>query len=112
SITGVPKKEAMDIIKQLETTPREVYCGTIGYITPNKKAMFNVPIRTVTINNLNKVAQYGVGGAITEDSTKEEENNEILIKSKLLLEKQKEFELLETIGLFEGEYFLLDDHLQ
>lgn len=112
SITGAPKKNAMDIIKQLEITPREVYCGTIGYITPNKKAIFNVPIRTVTINNLNKVAQYGVGGAITEDSTKEEEYNEILIKSKLLLEIQKEFELLETIGLFEGEYFLLDDHLQ
>lgn len=112
SITGVPKQEAMDIIKQLETTPREVYCGAIGYITPEKKAIFNVPIRTVAINNLNKVAHYGVGGAITKDSTKEEEYDEVLIKAKLLFEKQKEFKLLETIGLFSGEYFLLDDHLK
>lgn len=111
SITGSPRKATMEIIKQLEGVPREVYCGTIGYITPENEAVFNVPIRTVTINNKSGQAIYGVGGAITEDSTKEEEYGEVLTKTKLLTKQQQDFELLETMRLSDGNYFLLDDHL-
>src|SRR5699024_4462971 len=78
SITGSPKINTMDIIKELEVNSREVYCGAIGFITPEKRATFNVPIRTVYINNETNEAKYGVGGAITIDSTKEEEYKEIL----------------------------------
>lgn len=51
SITGAPKVKTMEYISELEETPREVYCGAIGYITPQKDMIFNVPIRTVMVEN-------------------------------------------------------------
>lgn len=58
SITGAPKISTMNIIADLETAPREVYCGAIGFITPNKEAVFNVPIRTVLIEQQTGKAIY------------------------------------------------------
>ncbi len=111
SITGAPKISTMEVINNLETTPREVYCGAIGYITPSKEAIFNVPIRTVVINKETNHATYGVGGGITWDSTVEDEFHEIVAKASLLEENRPEFELLESILLSDGDYFLLDEHL-
>src|SRR5699024_7825278 len=110
SITGSPKINTMDIIKELEVNSREVYCGAIGFITPEKRATFNVPIRTVYINNETNEAKYGVGGAITINSTKEEEYIEILTKANILTKKSETFELLDTIGLSDGEFIVLDEH--
>ena len=50
SITGAPKVSTMNIIAELETTPRKIYTGSIGYISPNRKAQFNVAIRTALID--------------------------------------------------------------
>ena len=50
SITGAPKVSTMKIIADLETTPRGVYTGAIGFLTPDRTAQFNVAIRTVTID--------------------------------------------------------------
>jgi para-aminobenzoate synthetase / 4-amino-4-deoxychorismate lyase len=111
SITGAPKASTMDIITKLEKTPREVYCGAIGYITPNKEAIFNVPIRTVLIEHKSGKATYGVGGGITWDSTAEDEFNEVLAKSDFLTREVKEFQLLESLLLDDGEFFLLEEHL-
>ncbi|MUK88313.1 aminodeoxychorismate synthase component I [Ornithinibacillus sp. L9] len=111
SITGAPKVSTMNIINELETSPREVYCGTIGYITPEQEAIFNVPIRTVMIDNKSGTAQYGVGGGITWDSTNKEEYEEMLTKAKILTVNKEEFQLLETLGLENGEYIVLDNHL-
>lgn len=112
SITGAPKISTMNIISDLENEPRDVYCGAIGYITPNKEAIFNVPIRTVLIDHSSGNAVYGVGGGITWDSTSEGEYHEILAKAKLLKEKPLEFQLLESLLLENGDYFLLDEHLK
>jgi len=84
SITGAPKISSMGIIAGLELSPREVYCGTIGYITPEREAVFSVPIRTVLLDAETGIATYGVGGGITWDSTAEEEYREILIKARFL----------------------------
>jgi len=84
SITGAPKVSSMKIIADLETLPREVYCGTIGYITPDREAVFNVPIRTAVIDARTGAATYGVGGGITWDSTPEDEYEEALVKARLL----------------------------
>lgn len=111
SITGAPKISTMKVIADLESTPREVYCGAIGFISPNKEAVFNVPIRTVIIDHQSGKASYGVGGGITWDSTTEGEYHEILAKAKLLKEKMVEFQLLESLLLEDGEYFLLEKHL-
>lgn len=112
SITGAPKISTMNIIADLENEPREVYCGAIGYITPNKEAIFNVPIRTVLIEHSTGNAVYGVGGGVTWDSTSEGEYYEILAKAKLLEEKPSEFQLLESLLLDNGDYFLLEEHLK
>ncbi|WP_338447684.1 aminodeoxychorismate synthase component I [Niallia oryzisoli] len=111
SITGAPKISTMGIISELETAPRDVYCGAIGYITPNQEAIFNVPIRTVVIDQKTGIATYGVGGGITWDSTTEGEYHEILAKAKLLEENRPEFQLLESLLLQDGEFFLLEEHL-
>jgi para-aminobenzoate synthetase / 4-amino-4-deoxychorismate lyase len=112
SITGAPKISTMNIIADLENEPREVYCGAIGYITPNKEAIFNVPIRTVLIDHQTGNAVYGVGGGVTWDSTSEGEYNEILAKAMLLEEKPTKFQLLESLLLENGDYFLLEEHLK
>ncbi|XJZ25720.1 aminodeoxychorismate synthase component I [Bacillota bacterium Lsc_1132] len=112
SITGAPKISTMQIIENLETSSREVYCGAIGYITPNKEAIFNVPIRTVWIDHQSGEAVYGVGGGITWDSTTEGEYLEILAKAQLLMEDRPEFQLLESLLLDNGKIFLLEKHLK
>ncbi|WP_445374759.1 aminodeoxychorismate synthase component I [Photorhabdus tasmaniensis] len=112
SITGAPKASTMDIIGNIEKAPREVYCGTIGYIEPSlNKAVFNIPIRTLTINK-NK-ASYGVGGGVTWDSTDVGEYNELLEKTAILNSNSKIPEyLIESLLLENGEFFLLDEHLE
>lgn len=112
SITGSPKSKTMKIINSLETEPREIYCGAIGYITPDREAIFNVPIRTVLLDNKTNKLEYGVGGGITIDSEKEEEYNEVLTKAKLLTKERTTFQLLETIGIKDGKYIILDLHLK
>lgn len=111
SITGAPKISTMGIIQELETSPRGVYCGAIGYITPLNEAIFNVPIRTVTIDHEDGNATYGVGGGVTWDSTSDGEYDEILMKAALLKRKQPEFQLLESIGLINGSYIVLENHM-
>lgn len=112
SITGAPKISTMNLISELEPTPREVYCGAIGFITPDKEAVFNVPIRTVLIDHTSGTATYGVGGGVTWDSTTEDEYNEILAKAQLLEENRPVFQLLESLLIEDGKYFLLEEHLQ
>ncbi|ETI68935.1 aminodeoxychorismate synthase component I [Neobacillus vireti] len=111
SITGAPKISTMNIIADLETSARNVYCGAVGFITPNKEAIFNVPIRTVLIDHHSGEATYGVGGGITWDSTTEGEYDEILAKARLLEENRPTFQLLESLLLDNGTYFLLEEHL-
>lgn len=112
SITGAPKISTMEVIEKLEMDARNVYCGAIGYITPNRDATFNVPIRTVVIDEKTGKATYGVGGGITWDSTTEDEYHEVLAKASLLTVERPEFQLLESLLLQDGEYFLLEEHLE
>lgn len=82
SITGAPKINTMKYIQRLEQAPRYAYCGTIGLLIPNGKAIFNVPIRT--IQYINEQAVYGVGSGITIDSIPEQEVQEFFDKTKIL----------------------------
>lgn len=111
SITGAPKMKTMSYIAELEDTPREVYCGAIGFVTPEKEAIFNVPIRTVIIDERSQTATYGVGGGITWDSTVENEYQEMKTKAKMLTEQRPDFQLLESILLDNSGYPLLDYHM-
>lgn len=113
SITGAPKPRTMEIIRALETTPRKIYTGTIGFISPAQQAQFNVAIRTVLINKQANRAEYGVGGGIVWDSASISEYEECQIKARFLLNKVPDFSLLETILWNPDEgYFLLNYHLK
>ena len=112
SITGAPKVSTMNLIHQLEPSPREVYCGSIGMIAPDGSATFNVAIRTVWIDHRNGQAEYGVGGGITWESDAADEYEEAKTKALLLTEIRPEFKLLESILLENGAYFLLEEHME
>ena len=84
SITGAPKKRAMEIIDELEAYPRNIYCGSIYYLTAHNKLDSNITIRTVSIRD-NTCICWG-GGGIVADSTAEEEYQESLQKIQTLLD--------------------------
>lgn len=112
SITGAPKIKTTEIITALEDSPRGVYCGAIGFVTPEGKATFNVPIRTVVIDQQNGKAECGVGGGIVWDSVAADEYNEMLTKARFLKSCRQHFELLETLLLKDGQYALLNRHIE
>ncbi len=111
SITGAPKIRSMQIIAELEKSPRNLYTGSIGIIT-NEKAVFNIPIRTISINKKTKNGKLGLGSGIVWDSDAEKEYEEVLLKGKFITAFHKYFELLETILFEEDKYFLLEYHLK
>jgi para-aminobenzoate synthetase component 1 len=80
SITGAPKIRAMEILADLEPSPREVYCGSIGWAAPDGRAEFNVAIRTLMLEG--GQATLNVGGGIVYDSTAEGEYEEALWKAR------------------------------
>ena len=112
SITGAPKISTMKKIAELEDSPRGVYCGAVGYMTPDHTRVFNVAIRTVVLDASTGVAEYGAGGGITWNSEAQEEYTETLTKAAILTETVPAFELLETMRLEQGQYALLDRHLR
>jgi para-aminobenzoate synthetase component 1 len=81
SITGAPKIRAMEILRELETAPRNAYCGAIGWIEPGGRMRFNVAIRTITLFSSGE-AVYNVGGGVVFDSTAQEEYAECLLKAR------------------------------
>lgn len=81
SITGAPKIRAMEILHDLEGSPRDVYCGAIGWIAPGGTMRFNVAIRTITLFPDGE-AVYNVGGGVVFDSTAEAEYAECLLKAR------------------------------
>ena len=74
SITGAPKRRAMQIIDELEPHRREVYCGAIGYVTPDGRMDMNIPIRTTLC--VRGELRFYAGGGIVADSTPEGEFDE------------------------------------
>jgi para-aminobenzoate synthetase / 4-amino-4-deoxychorismate lyase len=112
SITGAPKISTMKIIHELETSPRNIYTGTIGYIAPGRKAAFNVAIRTVLVDCEAKKAEFGIGGGVVWDSTSEDEYEEARLKARVLSEPHPDFSLLETMLWTPSEgIFLQEKHL-
>ena len=115
SVTGAPKVATTAIIAGLEDSPRGVYCGAVGYLAPSglgPRARFNVPIRTVVQEAQTGVAEYGVGGGITWDSSAQSEYDEIVTKARVLVTRRPRFDLLETFAHVPGTGFRrLREHL-
>jgi para-aminobenzoate synthetase component 1 len=79
SITGAPKKRAMEIIQELEQGPRGVYCGAIGWLGYNGESSLNIAIRTLVRQGDQLV--YQVGAGIVADSDPDKEYEETLHKA-------------------------------
>jgi para-aminobenzoate synthetase component 1 len=82
SVTGAPKKRAVEIIAELESTPRSVYTGAIGYIQ-GQRADLNLAIRTMI--HCDGVYHVHAGGGIVADSDPEAEYQEMLLKASAML---------------------------
>ncbi len=112
SVTGAPKIRTMEIINALEDAPRQIYTGSIGFVSPGPEAAFNVAIRTLLIDTQTGTAELGVGSGVTYDSSPESEYRECLLKAQFLSQSRPNFALLETM-LYDNAigYFLLGRHL-
>ncbi|MGN7614656.1 bifunctional chorismate-binding protein/class IV aminotransferase, partial [Magnetococcales bacterium HHB-1] len=112
SITGAPKKRTMEIIRDLECTPRGIYTGSLGVLSPGGDYIFNVAIRTLTQKKDHPI-QLGLGGGIVADSKSQAEWQEIKDKGEFLNRYNdpgcQEIQLIETMRLNEegfSEFFL------
>lgn len=119
SITGAPKKMSMQIIESLETEPRGLYTGSIGYLNPCSGGLgfegtFNVVIRTLSLTPLSDgIYQgiYGVGSGIVIDSDPAAEYRECGWKARFLNELRPDFGIFETLRVENRQCALLDRHL-
>ena len=107
SVTGAPKKRSMEIIQDLEDSPRNWYCGALGWFDPNGDFALSVPIRTLQVqrDSDSSTAQFvlGVGAGITIDSDPIAEYEECQIKAAFLSS------LPSGVGLFETIRFHAED---
>ena len=92
SVTGAPKIRAMEIINELEGSPRGAYCGGLGYIDPDGEACFNVAIRTLILDG--HTLRYNIGSGVVLDSEVGDEYAECLLKADVL--KSQTPKLIET----------------
>jgi para-aminobenzoate synthetase/4-amino-4-deoxychorismate lyase len=102
SVTGAPKVRAMAWIAGHEASARGAYCGAIGLLRPGGDAVFNVAIRTVTVDARAGRASCGLGSGIVWDSTPEAEYQEVLVKGRFLRSDPSPFELIETLRVEQG----------
>ena len=111
SITGAPKIRAMQVLAQLEASPRGAYCGAVGYFSPDGAARFNVAIRTLTISGAR--GELGIGGGLVQDSVAAEEYAEALLKARYFTVARRPLELIETLRWSKAEGFVrLERHLE
>jgi para-aminobenzoate synthetase/4-amino-4-deoxychorismate lyase len=112
SVTGAPKRRTMEIIRDLERSPRGVYCGAIGFVSPGGEATFSVAIRTAVIETATAEGVMGVGSGITWDSEPGAEFAECLTKGAFLTSETADFSLIESLRWERGVYLLLERHLR
>ena len=108
SITGAPKHRTMQLIAELENTPRGLYTGSIGWIEAPQRPeqacgdfCLSVTIRTLTLQQRADGAgcdgRMGVGAGIVIDSRPEEEFEECALKARFLTGLDPGFSLFETM---------------
>lgn len=86
SMTGAPKKKALEIIDEKESFGRGLFSGSVGFIRPNGDMDFNVIIRSILYSSQTPIVSFGVGGAITIDSGPLQEYEESLLKAKAIFQ--------------------------
>lgn len=97
SITGAPKRQTMQWIRELEPEPRGIYTGAIGGLYGDGVTEFNVAIRTAVLDRGTGVLRYDSGCGIVWDSDADREYDESHLKARVITEPAKDFSLIETI---------------
>lgn len=110
SITGAPKIRAMQIIGELETAPRGLYTGALGWFAPNGDFRLNVAIRTLVLGN-DQHGRMGVGSGIVADSRSDAEWRECLLKAAFIRAGGTDLKLIETLRRDDGVYPMWEGHL-
>ena len=103
SVTGAPKIRAMEILRELENSPRGAYCGAVGYFAPAptvNSAHFNVAIRTLTI--CGGPGELGIGGGVVQDSRERQRICRMPPQGALLRGGRPPLELIETLQWDDG----------
>ena len=119
SITGAPKRMSMQVIESLESEPRGLYTGSIGFLHPcdtglGFEGVFNVVIRTLSLKPISDglyQGVYGVGSGIVIDSDPEAEYRECGWKARFLNDLRPDFGIFETMRVEDKQCRLLDLHL-
>ena len=111
SITGAPKIRATQVIRELELSAREVYCGAVGVLEPGGDATFNVAIRTAWSTDGGASVRLDAGGGVTIDSTAAGELAEARTKLEAFTQPVPRGSLFETIRVERGVPLRLDAHL-
>lgn len=110
SITGTPKIRAMDIISEIEVSPRQLYTGTVGCFLSPTSFRLNVAIRTLVQQGQRLTT--GVGGGITQASQVEQEWQEALLKCRYATIIKPDFDVFETIRWTAADgYAALPEHI-
>lgn len=91
TLTGAPKLRAIELIQKLETHPRDIYGGAVGYFSADGNMEFAIAIRTFFLQN--SIARFRVGAGIVQDSVPHKEWLEVHNKAKTLV---KIFNFLEN----------------
>jgi para-aminobenzoate synthetase / 4-amino-4-deoxychorismate lyase len=129
SVTGAPKIRAMQLIAEIESAPRGVYTGAIGFFS-REQTVFNVAIRTLALEGALEGSpeatirsspcalhgSMGLGSGIVIDSEPAAEYRECLLKAEFLTRASADFSLVETMvwdGSFPLPHFpFLELHLE
>jgi para-aminobenzoate synthetase component 1 len=82
SISGCPKKKAVELLSEAEDSPRGIYTGCIGYISDHGTMDMNIAIRTLEQHEDKLQASFG--GGVVYDSKAEAEFEECFTKSRVL----------------------------
>ncbi|HET7815292.1 MAG TPA: type I phosphomannose isomerase catalytic subunit [Candidatus Baltobacteraceae bacterium] len=96
SVTGAPKRAAIEHIARFEREPRGFYTGSIGYLSPERTGWWNVPIRTLQLDLQRGRGRFDAGGGIVFDSNAQSEWDEVRLKSAFLRPAYADFRLIET----------------
>lgn len=83
TITGCPKVRCMEIIGELENSPRGPYTGSVGYISDNGNMDFNILIRSLVLSE--DQVYFRTGAGIVADSCPTSELAETRAKARGLL---------------------------
>lgn len=106
SITGAPKRRTMEIINAIESAPRGIYTGAIGWFDPAPPGRaigdfcLAVPIRTLALQPIHygvRRGELGVGAGIVHDSEATSEFEECKLKARFVSSLPNDFDIFETL---------------